>query len=46
MGVERCNSPAFALTAILSLAIAIGINGGAIMDHEAPCERRFVAVEK
>ena len=23
-----------------------GINGGAIIDHEAPRERRFVAVEK
>jgi len=27
-------------------AEALGINGGAIIDHEAPRERRFVAVPK
>ena len=30
----------------LELSGQVDINGGAIIDHEAPRERRFVAVEK
>jgi hypothetical protein len=40
---ERSNRAGFSFTASFSEGI---INGGAIIDHEAPRERRFVAVEK
>jgi hypothetical protein len=35
-----------ASAAFLAVTLVPVINGGAIIDHEAPRERRFVAVQK
>jgi hypothetical protein len=43
---KRGKKPCMCRLALPTKKHGSGINGGAIIDHEAPRERRFVAVEK
>ena len=46
MGEKQNRSFQFCFNGFLKVDFQGGLNGGAIMDHRAPRERRFVAVEK